>query len=237
MTPPPQELDALIRAARDVAGPPPDVAARLVERLDGAVAASTAAGAAGGAVLSKTVLVLGGSALFVAGLLVGGGAVWTMRGAEVVAPIVAVVQTAPPPAPVPVPERTPEPQPEPAPEAAVPARPEPARPVERRPPPPQVAEAVSTLEAERQLLDVARAAVMRGAWPEALEAAEAHRTRFPMGALAEEREVLAIQALATTDPKAAAARAEAFRKKWPSSILEAVIEKVVPRDGSSASPQ
>ena len=235
MTPPPHELEALIRAARDVAGPPPDVAARLVERLDGVVAASTAAGAAGGAVVSKTMLVLGGSALFVAGLLVGGGAVWTMRGAEVVAPIVEVVQTAPPPAPVP--ERTPEPPPEPEPEPAVPARPEAARPVERKPPRPQVAEATSTLEAERQLLDVARAAVMRGVWPLALEATEAHRARFPTGALAEEREVLAIQALATTDPKAAAARAAAFRTKWPSSILEAVIEKVVPHDGSSASPQ
>lgn len=236
MTPPPHELDGLIRAARDVAGPPPDVAARLVERLDGAVAASTAAGGAGGAALSKTLLVLGGSALFVAGLLVGAGAVWTMRGAQVIAPIVAVVQTAAPMPPAP-PALEPMPEPQPEQQAAVPVRPEAARPVERKPSQPPVAEASSTLEAERQLLDVARAAVMRGAWPEALEATEAHRAQFPTGALAEEREVLAIQALATTDPKAAAARAEAFRKKWPSSILEAVIEKVVPRDGSSASPQ
>ncbi len=230
MTPPPNELDALIRGARDIAGPPADVASRMIERLDAAAAGSSAAtAAAGGAALSKSLLVFAGGALFVAGALSGGTVVWALRGAEVVPPIIAVVQQpAPPPAPVPAPE------PEPQPVAA--AEPEPARPVARKPaaasPTPS-----STLEAERQLLDDARSAVLRGAWAEALKATDAHRAQFPDGALAEEREVLAIQALSTTDPKAAAVRAEAFRKKWPSSILEQVIEKVVPRDGNSATPQ
>ncbi len=232
MTPPPNELDALIRGARDLVGPPADVASRMIERLDAAAAgASTATATAGGAALSKSLLVFAGGALFVAGALSGGTVVWALRGAEVVPPIVAVVQPPPPP-PAPVAA----PAPEPPPVAAAEPEPEPARPIARKPPaaPPT---ASSTLEAERQLLDEARSGVVRGAWSEALKSAEAHRAQFPDGALAEEREVLAIQALSTTDPKAAAARAEAFRKKWPSSILEQVIEKVVPRDGSSPTPQ
>jgi hypothetical protein len=95
----------------------------------------------------------------------------------------------------------------------------------------------STLEEERRLLDIARSAVVSGAWRAALEAVDAHQARFPDGALAEEREALAIQALAASDAKAAGARAAAFRKRWPSSILEPVIESVVPRDGNSPPPQ
>jgi len=226
MTPHPNELDALIRAARDVSGPPPDVASRLIGRLD-AVAAAPGAGAVA---FSKTALFAGGGLLFVVGALAGGGVVWATRPAvPVVPPIVAVVER---PAALAIPAPV-----EPAP--AAPAVedlpvPPPPKPTARKSPAPPPA---STLEEERRLLDGARAHVVAGAWAEALTAVAEHEARFPNGALAEEREALAIQALGTTDRRAAVGRAAAFRKRWPTSILEPVIENVVPRDGNSVTPQ
>jgi hypothetical protein len=234
MTPPPNELDALIRGARDFAGPPPDVAGRLLERLDAAAAGASASGAVtGGAMVSKSLLLLAGGALFLAGALAGGGAVWALRPEAPAVPPAIVVNLPPPPAEPPAP-------PEPAvaaPAAETPSLPPSApRPAAKKPAPAAPAES-STLDEERRLLDGARPAIVAGAWRDALDVVAAHQARFPSGALAEEREAIAIQALAAIDPPAAAARAAAFRKRWPNSILEPVIEKVAPRDGNSATPQ
>ncbi|MDB4936956.1 MAG: hypothetical protein JWP87_3928, partial [Labilithrix sp.] len=69
-------------------------------------------------------------------------------------------------------------------------------------------------------LDVARTALGRGDGPNALAACDDHARRFPRGALGEEREAIAVQALVleqrTTDARA---RAERFRKRHPRSIL------------------
>jgi hypothetical protein len=86
------------------------------------------------------------------------------------------------------------------------------------------------LSAERALLDAARIALARGEGAEALDAAERHAKEFPRGRLSEEREALAIRALAMiqrTDE--ARSREERFRARFPNSLmlpgLEAVLGK------------
>jgi len=78
----------------------------------------------------------------------------------------------------------------------------------------------SDLAAERAVLDVARTALGRGDAENALSAATEHAKKFPRGALSEEREAIAVQALAAGGRKdEARARAERFKKAHPDSIL------------------
>ncbi|MBS2020034.1 MAG: hypothetical protein JST00_44645 [Deltaproteobacteria bacterium] len=78
----------------------------------------------------------------------------------------------------------------------------------------------NALEAERALLDVARTALGRGDGPNALDACDAHAKKFPRGALGEEREAIAVQALVLAQrSEDAKQRAERFRKAYPRSIL------------------
>lgn len=86
--------------------------------------------------------------------------------------------------------------------------------------------AASTLARERELLDVGRAALARGRGDDALAAAKEHAKYFPSGQLAEEREVLAIQALRLAGRNAdAKARAALFAKRFPASIYAAAVEE------------
>ena len=79
---------------------------------------------------------------------------------------------------------------------------------------------VADLAGERALLDVARTALARSDGANALVACEEHGRRFPSGALVEEREAIAIQALVLENRRSdAVARAERFRKRHPRSIL------------------
>ena len=76
------------------------------------------------------------------------------------------------------------------------------------------------LAAERAALDVARTALGRGDGANALAACDEHARRYPRGALAEEREAIAVQALVLEHRGAdARVRAERFRKTHPRSIL------------------
>jgi hypothetical protein len=78
----------------------------------------------------------------------------------------------------------------------------------------------SDLPVERRLLAVARTALARAASVDALAACDEHARRFPRGALAEEREALAIEALADAKRSdEAKARAERFERAYPKSIL------------------
>ena len=73
---------------------------------------------------------------------------------------------------------------------------------------------------EVALIQMARTALARGDHAGALEATDAHHHRFPRGRMVEDRESIAIQALASahrTDE--ARARAEQFKAKYPHSIL------------------
>jgi hypothetical protein len=81
-------------------------------------------------------------------------------------------------------------------------------------------ERASALQAERRLLEQARVAVARGDMDTALAAVNEHTRAFPAGLLVEEREALAVQALAKGGRMdSARARLDAFRTKWPRSLF------------------
>lgn len=85
------------------------------------------------------------------------------------------------------------------------------------------------LAAERSLVERARTALARADLDGALEAADAHAARFPKGRLQEEREAIAIQALAKLHRTADAdRRAQVFRKAHPNSVFLPTIDLVVP---------
>ncbi len=78
----------------------------------------------------------------------------------------------------------------------------------------------SDLAAERAVLDMARTALNRGDHANALAATAEHEKKYPRGALAEEREAIAVRALSEGGRKGEAkARAERFKKSHPESIL------------------
>jgi hypothetical protein len=75
------------------------------------------------------------------------------------------------------------------------------------------------LAAERALLDVARSALARGEAGDALAAADRHAREYPEGALAEERDAIAIRALAALGRRPEAkTRAAAFERRYPKSL-------------------
>jgi hypothetical protein len=78
---------------------------------------------------------------------------------------------------------------------------------------------------ERELLDVARAALARGRPADAIAAAEEHAQKWPRGYLAEEREVVLIQALVSAGRgRAAESKAALFRKSFPRSMLMPAVD-------------
>ncbi len=84
------------------------------------------------------------------------------------------------------------------------------------------------LEAEGELLQKGRTAMVRGDSEGALTAVEEHAMRFPQGKLAEEREALRIQVLVAEDrdPEARSALG-AFRRTYPNSLLGPALEEAV----------
>jgi outer membrane protein assembly factor BamD (BamD/ComL family) len=80
------------------------------------------------------------------------------------------------------------------------------------------------LETEAHLLQRAKDA-LSGSPAAALALAEEHAARFPAGALAQEREVLIIQALARLGrAEAAHARARRFLDAYPGSVHRTLVE-------------
>jgi hypothetical protein len=90
------------------------------------------------------------------------------------------------------------------------------------------------LALERQLLDVARGALERGEAAAALAATARHERLFPGGVLVQEREAMAIRALAMLGrlPEARA-RAARFRERFPDSVLWPAIASSI---GSPSAP-
>jgi hypothetical protein len=88
--------------------------------------------------------------------------------------------------------------------------------------------AKSELRLEGELLERGRIAMVRGDAEGALAAADEHALRFPSGKLAEEREALRVQALASEDrlPEARAALG-AFRRAYPASLVGPALETAV----------
>jgi hypothetical protein len=89
------------------------------------------------------------------------------------------------------------------------------------------------LAKERALIQMARTALLQGQSAAALTALDQHAREFPRGRLGEEREALAIQALAAAGRRdEARARADRFRHAHPQSILLPVVEAAVPAGGA-----
>jgi TolA-binding protein len=84
----------------------------------------------------------------------------------------------------------------------------------------------SSLRAERLLLETASAALMKGDHASAIAALKQHQARYPKGELAQEREVLLVQALkASGDSAGADERAKDFKKKFPGSLQQDSVDK------------
>jgi hypothetical protein len=107
-----------------------------------------------------------------------------------------------------------------APEAAPSASPSSAAPLES-----SASARDAALAREREILDIARTALGRGDGAHALEAIDRHAREFPRGQMTEEREAIAVQALAKLGRgDEAEARATRFRKRYPNSVLLPVID-------------
>jgi hypothetical protein len=83
-----------------------------------------------------------------------------------------------------------------------------------------------SLARERTLLDMGRTALSRGDTSAALSALDTHAKEFPKSQLAQEREVLAIQALASAGRMPEARnRAALFRTAYPKSPLISIVDE------------
>jgi TolA-binding protein len=96
------------------------------------------------------------------------------------------------------------------------------------PAPPRASSTTGDLTRERELLDVARAALERGRPKDAVAAAKQHAQKWPHGYLAEEREVVLIQALvADGDVREAQDRAAQFHRSFPRSMLGPAVDSAI----------
>jgi hypothetical protein len=89
----------------------------------------------------------------------------------------------------------------------------------------KVGGAAGELARERALLDQARAQIAAGEPARALDYVERHGRRHPQGALSEEREALAVNALVSLGRyREALQRGETFRSRYPNSLLMPSVE-------------
>ncbi len=95
----------------------------------------------------------------------------------------------------------------------------------------------SQLAAERRLLDSARSELVGGEPNHALSLLDAHRARFPRGALAEERDALSIQALVKAGRNdEARMRAQVFKQRSPDSLFSSAVESAIESISVTGSP-
>lgn len=240
--PPPAELEALIASTRALEGPTPDVQDRLWARLDASIGALESASGDGSgeagthppaAIAQRAAAGLQGKLLlvtFALGAATGAGVMTIIRPPAPREPIAEPVHAMPTPASATPPAPAEPVPPSPRAPASTTANP-PVPPPVRRPPlqskvPAPVPE--GTLDMERRLVESARAALVRGRGQDALDALERHAREFPDSAFVEEREVLWIQALVSTGQHdEARARAEAFKARFPRSLLTPAVDSAL----------
>jgi hypothetical protein len=238
----PPDLRALLADERDAYADDPAVRAKVMRRIEASVAFG-AVGVAAGAVAAKTGVLaalahhakkraLSWIALSFCGGIVLGETHARLSAPRAPAPVTlaASATTAATAAPMAV---------------QAPATDEPtAIPVSKLPtippPPPSpvgttvASAAPSSLAAEQALIDTARSALSRGRAADALVATDDHARRFPRGRLAEEREILAIQALLLAGRRSDAdARGERFHRTFPGSLYGNAVDGLLapPQDG------
>jgi hypothetical protein len=108
------------------------------------------------------------------------------------------------------------------------AAPEPSRARTSPAPAPSASVSSDAIAGERRLLDEARDALRRGDPGACLEAVDRHQARHPGGALAEEREALAVSALSSLGRASdAKKRAALFVERYPTSLFRPAVEAAV----------
>ena len=228
----PTELDELLRAARPLDGAPADARERLARRIALSVAAPLAVGVGVGAAMHARPGLLSPLAqkvlIGVTSLVLGGG-IGAATHAALTSPSTAVVAPVSAPAPLATPPRVAPAAPPAAadiPTVSVSDLPSAAPPLVVAPRAsgpsvsPAPAGAGAGLADERRLLDGARAALSRGEAATAMPPLDEHARLFPHGVLTEEREALAIQALARSGrSREAQERAARFEKAFPGSFM------------------
>lgn len=236
------DLRALLDAERDRPGPSAADRAALREGLgslldgpDGGGGGGDGGGGAGVASGAGTSALAKLAAVFVAGALTGGAVVWSVipRAADAPGTTTAPITTSPPPASATATATASAmPSVTASTVAAPPASVWIAKPVSvpsASPAKPAASEKTDDdLARERVLLERARVALGRGDPSGALETLDRHATRHPSGRLAEEREVLAVQALVAAGRKdEAQARAARFHREHPTSAFGSAIDALV----------
>ena len=202
----PQGLRDVLESARSDVGSEQQLA-RLAQRL-GPLLAPPVAPAPPAAIGGAVKLGLAGVALIIA----GGGA-WLLTSSKSTPPSAPISAPVAPAAPLP------------------PSLPEPVAPAIETPPPvasnselgaqkPSAKPQPPAQPSEAELLEQARSA-LKSDPARALARANEHRSRFPGGALVQEREVIAIKALRQLGRSAEAdRRADAFEKAFPGSAFQ-----------------
>lgn len=145
-----------------------------------------------------------------------------------IAPVAVAPKVELPPEPEPVkaeePPTKPPPPVKPVVKVAPTVVPLPVEPTKATPPPPP-----ANPDEELTALDDAITAARAGRPAQALAAVDAHLAKFPQSALAQEREVIAIEALVTLGRRDdAKARLTSFRSKWPTSTHLVRLEALLP---------
>jgi hypothetical protein len=217
------ELAALLDTERERRGPGALTRSRVLERVQRSVAMHPVSGRAprmGPApAFARTML----RPALAAALLLGAGVAAARAMRRDPAPVHVDATTAPPPTASetvvhvpPVVSATPPPPVLAAPEPVV---------VRATPAPTKVEPPVSTLPAERALLDRARKDLLSGEAPAALEEVETHARLFRHGLLSEERDALRVEALVAAQryepARAAGAR---FHVAYPGSMLAPAVD-------------
>ncbi|HSO40592.1 MAG TPA: hypothetical protein VLT33_49030, partial [Labilithrix sp.] len=159
------------------------------------------------------------AAAFAAGTVVGGAIVYAVLPPRIVETVVQIERAAPlaspsssPAASAPLVQRS----------AAPPELDDAAAPVTT---PAGARPAGDSLAAERALLDPARTALGRGDGASAMNAARKHEAAFRNGALTEEREAIAVQALVRLGrSEEARLRGERFLVRYPGSVLAPAVK-------------
>ncbi|CAN5846697.1 hypothetical protein BH11MYX4_BH11MYX4_29340 [soil metagenome] len=236
----PAEIEQLLALERDAYGDELDLKSAVLSHVEltvglrgpsgggdggsgeGSPPAGGGAGGGGGGLLGAAGKVLGavGAGAFVVGVVVGGLGSRALTPALVAAPVATSVAIPPRPAPLaePMAEDASDIVPTPR---VVPSADAPPKPLD-------APRAGNDLVREREVIDAARAALTHGRPADALTATARHAERWPRGHLAEEREVIAIQALAASGRRAEAdRRASAFKRSFPASMLIPAVDQAL----------
>jgi hypothetical protein len=221
----PLETDVLeiVRAERAIPEPAADVKARMFAAVAARVGPPGGGGGGGPTGHAPRAALAGWRGAVAVAVSFGLG--FAVRSAFPPEPRVVIAER------VPLSAAPPVPQDEPAPPPSAPAAPVPTQ-------APRASASAEpdnrSLAGERALLDVARTALANGDPARALQAVARHEKTYPNGLLVEEREALAVKALAAAGRNdEARARGGRFVKRFPNGLMRPAVEGVLQSIGGA----